>query len=125
MPTNVSVVKVRDVLLVTMPPDPDDSSVAALQESVLMAMDRYSASGVILDISAVEILDSFFARTISETAQMVALMGGRTTVVGMRPAIAVTATQMGLTLTDIDTALTVDRALDRHGLILAQRKAGR
>ena len=50
---------------------------------------------------------------ISETAQMITLMGGRTIIVGMQPAVAVTATQMGLTLNDIETALTVDRALDR------------
>jgi rsbT antagonist protein RsbS len=111
---NISVVKVRDILLVTMPPDPDDSTVAALQENVLAAMERHSPKGVILDISSVETLDSFFARTISETAEMVSLMGGRTIIVGMQPMIAVTATQMGLSLTNVETALTVDRALDLY-----------
>jgi rsbT antagonist protein RsbS len=67
---------------------------------------------VVLDISSVDTFDSFFARTVSETAQMVTLMGGRTIVVGMRPAVAVTATQIGLTLGNIETALTVDRALE-------------
>jgi rsbT antagonist protein RsbS len=79
---------------------------------VLAAMERHEAKGIVLDISAVETLDSFFARTVSETAQMVAIMGGRTVIVGMRPAVAVTATQIGLTLGNIQTALTVDRALD-------------
>ena len=93
--SEISVIKVRDVLIVTMPPDPDDSTVTSLQENVLGAMERHLPKGVILDISSVETLDSFFARTISETAQMVLLMGGRTIVVGMRPTVAVTATQMG------------------------------
>ena len=66
----------------------------------------------VLDISAVETLDSFFARTVSETAQMVNLMGGRTIIAGMRPAVAITATQIGLTLGNIETALNIDRALD-------------
>ena len=108
----ISVIKVRDLLMVTMPPDPDDSTVAALQDKVLNAMELHSAKGLILDISSVETLDSFFARTVSETAQMVTLMGGRTIIVGMQPAVAVTATQMGLTLGNIETALSVDRALD-------------
>ena len=111
---NISVIKIRDILMVTMPPDPDDSTVADLQESVLTAMERHATKGLILDISSVETLDSFFARTVSETAQMVRLMGGRTIIVGMRPAVAVTATQMGLTLRNIETALTVDRALDLY-----------
>ena len=111
----ISVIKVKDILMVTMPPDPDDSTIAALQERVLESMERHAAKGLILDISAVETLDSFFARTVTETAQMVTLMGGRTIIVGMRPAVAMTATQMGLKLNRIETALTVDRALDLAG----------
>lgn len=109
---SISVIKVRDILMVTMPSDPDDSTISSLQNKVLEAMEQTDAKGVILDISTVETLDSFFARTVSETAQMVALMGGRTIVAGMRPAVAVTATQIGLTLKNIETSLTVDRALD-------------
>jgi rsbT antagonist protein RsbS len=112
--SNISVIKIRNILMATMPPDPDDSTVAALQDSVLNAMERYAAKGLILDLSAVETLDSFFARTVSETAQMVMLMGGRTVIVGMQPAVAVTATQMGLTLSRIETALNVDLALDLY-----------
>jgi rsbT antagonist protein RsbS len=109
---SISVIKVRGLLMVTMPPDPDDSTVSALQDKVLSAMERHDAMGVVLDISSVDTFDSFFARTVSETAQMVTLMGGRTIIVGMRPAVAVTATQIGLTLGNIETALSVDRALD-------------
>jgi rsbT antagonist protein RsbS len=110
---SLSVVKIREILIVTLPSDPDDSTVAALQEKVLMSMERHQAKGVVLDLSAVETLDSFFARTVAETAQMIGIMGGRTIVVGMRPAVAITTTQIGLALGSIETALTVDRALDR------------
>lgn len=109
---NISVIKVRDLLMVTMPSDPDDPTISALQEKVLNAMERHEAKGVVLDISAVETLDSFFARTVSETAQMVTLMGGRTIIAGMRPAVAVTATEIGLSLGGVETALDMDRALD-------------
>ncbi len=110
---SISVVKVRDILLVTMPPDPDDSTIAALQERILAAMERHEATAVVVDIYSVETLDSFFARTVGDTGQMVAVMGGRTVIVGMRPAVAVTATRIGLTLGNMETALTVERALDR------------
>ncbi len=108
----ITVIKVRDVLMVTMPADPDDSTITALQEEVLKAMERTDARGLVLDISAVETLDSFFARTVAETVQMVALMGGRTVLAGMQANVAVTATQLGLTLGHAETALDVDRAFD-------------
>ncbi len=109
---NISVIKLRDILLVTVPPDPDDRTIAALQEQVLEAMERYDSRGLVLDISTVQTLDSFFARTISETVQMVALMGGRTVLAGMRASVAVTATQLGLNMGRALTALDVDRALE-------------
>jgi rsbT antagonist protein RsbS len=109
---SISVVKLHDLLLVTVPPDPDDETISALQERVLQAMALYEAKGLVLDISTVQTLDSFFARTVAETVQMVALMGGRTVLAGMRASVAVTATQLGLTVGNALTALDVDRALD-------------
>ncbi len=108
----ISVLKVHDVLMVTMPPDPDDVTVAALQDAVLHAMELTAAKGLLLDISAVDMVDSFFARTVAETALMVQLMGGRTVIVGMRPSVAITVTQLGLKLGHTLTALDVDRGLD-------------
>lgn len=108
----VSVVKVREVLLATLPPDPDDNMVFKLQETILAAMDKYEAKGVILDLSLVNTFDSYFARTVIETGRMVGLMGGRTIIAGMQVEVAITATQLGLTLGNLQTALDVDRALD-------------
>ncbi len=99
--------------MVTMPSHPDDTLIAAMQESVLGAIDDHPARGLILDISVVDILDSYFARLVSETARMVALMGGRMIVAGMRPLVALTAVQMGLDLRSVETALNVERALDK------------
>ena len=109
---SISVIKLRDLLLVTVPPDPDDQTVSALQDQVLEAMARHECKGLVLDISTVQTLDSFFARTIAETVQMVALMGGRTVLAGMRASVAITTTQLGLTMGKALTALDVDRALD-------------
>ncbi len=108
----IPIVRVRDVLLVTMPADPTDAAITDLQERTLDAMDRYATKGLVLDISAVDQVDSFFARTVVETAQMVALMGGVTAIAGMRPSVAITTTQLGLKLSSVIAALDVNRALD-------------
>jgi rsbT antagonist protein RsbS len=109
---NISVIKVRDILLVTVPPDPDDDTVTHLQEKILEAMELHEAKGLVLDISTVETIDSFFARTVTETAKMVGLMGGLTVLAGMRASVAVTTTQLGLALGKTLTALDVDRAMN-------------
>ena len=117
---DLSVVKVRDVLLVTLPGDPDDRTISQLQETILKTIEIYEPKGVVLDVSTVEALDSFFARTLVEISQMVSLMGGRTAVAGMRPNVAITVTQLGLSFGKILTALDVDRAID----ILKDRNLG-
>jgi rsbT antagonist protein RsbS len=117
---SISVIKLRGLLLVTVPSDPDDETVSALQEQVLQAMAQHECKGLVLDISMVQTLDSFFARTVAETVQMVALMGGRTVLAGMRASVAVTATQLGLTVGNSLTALNVDRALDLLNTKLSQ-----
>jgi rsbT antagonist protein RsbS len=122
MESRISVMRLSDVLLVTVPADPDDDTVSDLQVQVLRAMERSSAQGLILDISTVETVDSFFARTITETVQMVALMGGVTVLSGMRATVAVTTTQLGLRLGDTPTALDVDRAMVTLREVLASRE---
>ena len=109
---SLSVIKLKNILLVTVPDDPGDNTIDELQTKVLSAMEKYSSKGLILDISSVNVLDSFFARTISETTQMVALMGGETVIAGMQPAVAITATELGLHLGKARSTLDVDRALD-------------
>ena len=110
--TSISVIKVRELLLASVPSEPTDEVIANLQDEVLAAMERFEASGLVLDISPVEVMDSFFSRTITETAQMVALMGGKTVIVGMSPAVAITTTELGLTLGTVQTALDMNTALD-------------
>jgi rsbT antagonist protein RsbS len=117
---SLSVLRLRNILLVTVPDDPGDDIIGELQDKVLSAMEKYEARGLILDIARVNILDSFFARTISETAQMVALMGGCTVIAGMQPSVAITATELGLRLGNAISTLNLDQAFDlldsnRHG----------
>jgi rsbT antagonist protein RsbS len=109
---SLSVIKLKNILLVTVPDDPGDDIIQELQSKVLNAIEKYGSKGLLLDISSVNVLDSYFARTISETTQMVALMGGKTIIAGMQPSVAITATELGLHLGKAQTTLDVDRALD-------------
>ena len=110
---SISVIKMGDLLLVTVPQDPDDQTISSLQENVLRAMASYDVKGLVLDISTVQTLDSYFARTVIETTGMVKLMGGRTVLAGMQPDVAITATQLGLTFEGLLTSLDVESAMNR------------
>jgi rsbT antagonist protein RsbS len=108
---SISVITIRKLLLVTMPADPDDATISALHDKTLESKEKNDVKALILDLSKVETLDSYFAKVVTETARMVTLMGGETIIAGMRPSVAITATQLGLTLGTTRTALSVDRAL--------------
>lgn len=110
------VLRVYDVLVATFPEDPLDHTVDRLQEEVLEQMATQRPRGVILDISTVHMMDSFFARTISETAEMIELMGAEPVIVGIRPAVALTAAELGYDLDGAEKALTTDHALELLGV---------
>ena len=114
----LSIIKVLNILVITVPPDPDDSIIDSMQKKILAAMETHNTQGVILDIAGVDTMDSFFARTISDTAKMVRLLGGQTVVAGMNPSVAMTASQLGITLGLSETALNVERALYMYGITI-------
>lgn len=112
---HLNIMQVRGNLISTLPPHPSDSTIDELQERILTQIDQADAepiNGVILDVAPVQTVDSFFARTIVETAKMVELMGVRPVLVGISPAIAITATELGFSLGHVDTALSTDAALE-------------
>lgn len=108
----ISIINVRDHLIVTIPQDPSDAGLNLMQEKVLAAMERCHSTGVIFDLSAVNSLDSYFARMMAETASMVKVMGGTTIAAGIQPSVAITLVQLGLTLKGVITALNLNRAMD-------------
>jgi len=121
---NTAVTQVYDVLIATFPQRPTDRAVDDLQQTVLRRIDEEHPRGVILDISAVSTLDSFFARVIAETADMVSLMGGTTIVTGMQPSVAITAAELGFGLGDIETARNTDHALEKLGVRVEDQEDG-
>lgn len=107
----VPILKIGGVLLVTIQVDLQDQSVLALQEDLAERISATGAHGVLIDISAVEIVDSFIGRMFATIASISRLFDADTVVVGMRPAVAITLVELGLTLDGVRTALNVDRGL--------------
>ena len=107
----VPILSLGDVLLVSIQIDLQDESVLALQEDLAERIVATNARGVVIDISAVEIVDSFIGRMLNNIAAMSRVLDAVTVVVGMRPAVAITLVELGLSLTGVRTALNVDKGL--------------
>src|SRR6201994_679144 len=107
----VPILKLGDLLLVSIQLDLDDETALALQDDLSDRIVATSARGVLIDISALEIVDSFIGRMLSTIASVARVLDADTVVVGMRPAVAITLVELGLSLHGVRTALNVDKAL--------------
>lgn len=107
----VPILKVGDVLLVSIQADIDDRTVVELQQRVLEQIERTNAHAVLIDISLLEMVDSFTGRMLSDIASMASIMDAETVVVGIQPAVAITLVELGLELKGVSTALDVDDGL--------------
>jgi rsbT antagonist protein RsbS len=107
----VPILKIGEVLLVSIQIDLQDQSVLALQEDLAERISATGAYGVIIDISAVEIVDSFIGRMFATIASISRLFDADTVVVGMRPAVAITLVELGLTLGGVRTALNLEKGM--------------
>ncbi|MDT0437258.1 MULTISPECIES: STAS domain-containing protein [Streptomyces] len=107
----VPVLRLGDVLLVTVQGDLYDSTAQRLQDDIGAGVAAGGVTGVVIDISGVEVVDSFLARVLAEIAAGSALLAARTVVSGMRPAVAITLVELGLTLPGLETALDTEAAL--------------
>jgi rsbT antagonist protein RsbS len=104
----IPILKVGRVLIVPIQVDMDDQTVMHLQERILSELERTNSRGVLIDISMLEMVDSFIGRMLSDIAAMARIMDARTVVVGMQPAVAITLVELGLELKGVDTVLNVD-----------------
>ncbi len=107
----IPILKIGDVLLASIQVDLQDRDVLALQEDLAEKISATGAHGVVLDISAVDIVDSFIGRMFATIAATSRLFDAHTVVVGMRPAVAITLVELGLTLGEVRTALDLEKGL--------------
>jgi rsbT antagonist protein RsbS len=108
---HVPVLRLGDVLLVTLQGDLHDGMASQLQQDLAETIVASRVTGVVIDISGVEIVDSFLGRVLAETAAQTELLAARTVVAGMRPAVAITLVELGLTFPELRTALNTEAAL--------------
>lgn len=114
----VPILKIKNYLIVPIQIDLDDISAANLQRDILKKIDATGARGVIIDISVVEMVDSYLGRIIGETAKMASLMDAKVVISGMQPAVAITLLELGLELTGVYTALNLEGAINKIESIL-------
>src|ERR1700710_2688232 len=115
----IPILKLGDALLVTIQVDMHDRLAMALEEDLTTRIVDHGARGVLIDISALEIVDSFIGRTLGNIAMIAKILDAETVVVGMRPAVAITLVELGLSLPGVQTALNAERGM----ALIRQRRA--
>jgi len=108
----IPILKMGDFLLVTIQIDLYDKLALTLENDLIQMVNKTGARGVLIDISAVNIVDSFMGRILGNIASMTRIMDAETIVVGMQPAVAITLVELGLTLSGVHTALNVEKGMD-------------
>lgn len=113
----VPVLKQGNYLIATMQGELSDHELLQLQDDLAQSVGTHRSSGVILDVTALDVMDSFATRTLRTIGHVIKLRGAETVVVGIQPDVAFAMVQLGLTLQDVDTALDFE-----EGLALLNRK---
>jgi rsbT antagonist protein RsbS len=112
----IPILKMGEFLLVTIQVDMHDQLALRLQDDLTRSIEKKGAKGVLIDISALEMVDSFIGRMISDISEMARILDAKTVLVGMQPAVAITLVELGLSLPGVATALNVER-----GMLLLRR----
>ncbi len=120
----IPILKMGDCLLVTIQVDMHDRLAMALQEDLTARISATSARGVLIDISSLEVVDSFIGRMFANIAAMARVLDAVTVVVGMQPAVAITLVELGLSMPGVRTALNVERGMALLRPMLSQPEGG-
>ena len=113
----IPILRMGEFLLVTIQIDMHDQLALKLQDDLSNAIQRNASRGVLIDISSLEMVDSFIGRMVADISGMGKILGAETILVGMQPAVAITLVELGLSLPGVATALNVER-----GMVLLRRK---
>ena len=108
----IPILKMGGYLLVSIQVDMDDRTAMTLQDDLTAQIVKHRARGVLIDISSLDVVDSFIGRMLANTAAMARILDADTVVVGMQPSVAITLVELGLSLTGVRSALNVERGMD-------------
>ena len=120
----IPILQIGEFLLVTIQVDMHDRLVTTLQDDLTTRIADAGARGVLIDITALDMVDSFIGRMIANIAAMARLLDAETVVVGMQPAVAITLVELGLYLEGVRTALNVEKGMDLLRVAVARRLSG-
>jgi rsbT antagonist protein RsbS len=120
----IPILRMGDFLLVTIQVDMHDRLVTALQEDLTTRIVDTGARGVLIDISSLDMVDSFIGRMLGNIAGMSRILDAETVVVGMQPAVAITLVELGLSLEGVRTALNVEKGMDLLRTAVRKRPGG-
>ena len=118
----IPILRIGPTLLATVHIELRDAVAEAFQADVLESIEKSGATGLLIDISGLDMVDSYVARIVAETGRMAKLMGTDTVLVGMRPEVAATLIRMGYMMEGVRTALNVDDGLELLGHIVPKRR---
>lgn len=107
----IPILRMGEFLLVTIQVDMHDRLAMTLQDDLTAAISKFSARGVLIDISSLEIVDSFIGRMLGNISSMARVLDAQTVVVGMQPAVAITLVELGMSLAGVRTALNVEKGM--------------
>lgn len=108
----IPIIKIKDYLIVSIQVDMHDRMAIQLQTQILEEISRTRAKGVLIDISTLEMVDSFIGRVLSGMASMAAIMDAAVVIVGMQPAVAITLVELGLEMPGVETALNMELGME-------------
>ncbi len=109
---HIPVLRMGEFLLITVQVDMHDRLALQLQDDLTERIVRFGTKGVLIDISSLDVVDSFIGRMLGNIASMSRVLDAQTVVVGMRPAVAITLVELGLSLPGIRTAISVERGME-------------
>lgn len=119
----IPILKLGEILLVTIQVDFHDRVALALQEDLTDKIVNFNAKGVLIDISALDMVDSFMGRVLGNIAKISKLLDCQTVLVGMQPAIAITITELGISLKGIHTSLTAEAGMKLLEKLIKEKSA--
>jgi rsbT antagonist protein RsbS len=120
---NVPILLIGDVLLVSIQEDLSDDEIIDLQDQIINRVSASRTAGLVIEISAIDMVDSYMARVLNEISSMVSVLGSQTVITGMQPAVAIILVDMGSELIGVKTALNLEKGLDLIHELIEERRS--
>ena len=120
----IPILELKGILLTSIQVDLTDQDALGFQRDVLLLVSETEAKGVVIDITALDVVDSFMARVLNDTAYMARLLGAKVVICGMQPSVTLTLIEMGRELVEVETVLNLDQGMEKIEQLVRDGSAG-